>query len=644
MTIQVLENNTLVLPNDVEVGDIKQPVFYPQIKIKPWNNECNFSMRLAGSGITWDMVDDKVVWTSEDGKVESSFYWIEGEEKGIYEFDITLKEKPVSNVLAFTLKYKELLFFYQPELTQEEIDEGYERPDNVVGSYAVYHNSKINNEYKTGKAFHIFRPFATDSVSGTCWCDLFIDLDNEIATITIPEEFYNNAVYPLVVDPTIGYTTDGSSAATWFVKDRVYAVTWYNENIWAHVDSLTARTRSSTLTRDYKPLIYLMDYDNSNQLLVNGIGPTVTRNTTWNTITTNFSPKPIIRPRNTYSFGFMFGVDSIRLGYDNGNLYSSTHDSSNSYTTPAAMGGTASDTLSGKKWTMYITYTEDVANGYESEKVLFSKYRSNTSPEMITSDFFEGNELSDKWSGNTVFTTVSGNKLHIHDEDNINVLRYIYQSKNTARYSTFWACSAKLHSYFPTTISGTDPAQLSLTAACDPTRSRVVIGIKIQEDTDDHYVVNIRYADTNYYYDVPDGWTKSDPMWVKVTSQSELLSFYTSADGENYEKLLGPIYAGWSNQTVFYGTGVSLWSGDEGAYGTVEDFIFTDYGEIYPGAQIYTTTSGMGGLYLPVTYSGSETGYVQLSTDLDNQAATKMRIRKDGATYAIMTSVSGTYD
>ncbi len=31
---------------EVEVGDSKQEDFYPQTKIKRWDNECNFSVRL----------------------------------------------------------------------------------------------------------------------------------------------------------------------------------------------------------------------------------------------------------------------------------------------------------------------------------------------------------------------------------------------------------------------------------------------------------------------------------------------------------------------------------------------------------------------------------------------------------------------
>ena len=32
---------------EVEIGDSKQPDFYPQFKVMRWDNECNFSARLV---------------------------------------------------------------------------------------------------------------------------------------------------------------------------------------------------------------------------------------------------------------------------------------------------------------------------------------------------------------------------------------------------------------------------------------------------------------------------------------------------------------------------------------------------------------------------------------------------------------------
>jgi hypothetical protein len=123
---------------EVEVGDSKQPDFKPQVKIMRWDNEVNFSVRLKDDQVAIEAVttsQDKIVWSK--GKRDVNFYDLtEGE--GGYEFEVILKEKPATNKLEFTLNTKGLDFFYQPELTQEEKDQGATRPEKVVGSYAVY--------------------------------------------------------------------------------------------------------------------------------------------------------------------------------------------------------------------------------------------------------------------------------------------------------------------------------------------------------------------------------------------------------------------------------------------------------------------------------------------------------------------------
>jgi len=105
-----------------------------------------------------------------------------------------------------------LNFYYQPELTPEEIAEGAQRPENVVGSYAVYHASKANNQYKAGKAFHIYRPKIIDADGVEIWGELNVDTQTGKLTVTIPQDFLDKAKYPILVDPTFGYTTLGASA------------------------------------------------------------------------------------------------------------------------------------------------------------------------------------------------------------------------------------------------------------------------------------------------------------------------------------------------------------------------------------------------------------------------------------------------
>lgn len=138
-----------------------------------------------------------------------------------FDIDFTLDSKPDTNVFTYKIEgAEEFDFFYQPELTPEEIAEGAERPDNVVGSYAVYHKTKANHRvgstnYATGKAFHVYRPKAIDANGAEVWAEL--NYDNGTLSVTVPQRFLDEAVYPVVVDPTFGYTSQGASS-TFFAR------------------------------------------------------------------------------------------------------------------------------------------------------------------------------------------------------------------------------------------------------------------------------------------------------------------------------------------------------------------------------------------------------------------------------------------
>lgn len=218
---------------EVELGDSKDNAkFYPQAKIQRWDNEVNFSLRYKdGEGEKSESVeskDDTLVWSK--GQKEVHIYEKpEVAEDGGLEIEVVLKEKPISNVIEFSIETKGLDFFYQPELEDSEVEEVVERekisieeakrryrPENIVGSYAVYHSEKQGNytnvEYKTGKFCHIYRPLVKDSKGSEIWGKLNVDVENKLLTITIDEKWLESAVYPVIVDPTFGYSSIGASS------------------------------------------------------------------------------------------------------------------------------------------------------------------------------------------------------------------------------------------------------------------------------------------------------------------------------------------------------------------------------------------------------------------------------------------------
>lgn len=134
-----------------------------------------------------------------------------------FDIDFILDAKPDTNVFTYRIEGAEDFdFFYQPALTEQEIANGDGRPENVIGSYAVYHKEKANHRvgstnYATGKVMHIYRPKAIDANGNEMWAAL--SYADGVLSVTVPEKFLDAAVYPVIVDPTFGYTSIGASTS-----------------------------------------------------------------------------------------------------------------------------------------------------------------------------------------------------------------------------------------------------------------------------------------------------------------------------------------------------------------------------------------------------------------------------------------------
>lgn len=177
-------------------GDLDNPATLSAwLRIRQFNTDPD-SVRIDGDSIfVFGDFQSQAIYTLDDG----------------LEWTIFLRQKPISNALSYQIFSSNLSFLYQGELTRKEIERNANRPDSVVGSYAVYHSSRAHNEYKTGKVFHIYRPEAWDANGDTVWCDLNIDTINGILSLTLPIDFWDNASYPIVIDPHFGYDTMGAS-------------------------------------------------------------------------------------------------------------------------------------------------------------------------------------------------------------------------------------------------------------------------------------------------------------------------------------------------------------------------------------------------------------------------------------------------
>lgn len=196
--------------------------FVPNINASKWNDEAWLNINHSASIVTNQKERFK------DGKIEISVsglkhrYYID--EEGHLEYEIIFTQKPPINILTFDLDFSDgLKFLYQDTLenewekypegeTLEEYLQARYRPENVIDSYEIYWKKK-HNEFKTGKFAHWQRNKLTDAKGNWTWVDKFvIDSIAKKAFIYLPSKWLEEAIYPIILGPNLGYDTAGGSS------------------------------------------------------------------------------------------------------------------------------------------------------------------------------------------------------------------------------------------------------------------------------------------------------------------------------------------------------------------------------------------------------------------------------------------------
>ena len=196
------------------------------IALYAWGNECYFKISLLQRMLI------NANFYQQGTRPNGTPYMLYGNDNfrfrmyinnsGNFEFDAIIRNKSPQGryELPFNIDTKNLDFYYQPELTQEEINEGVDRPDSVINSYAVYHSTKRNNyikadgseeNYGTGKAFHIFRPKVWDNAGDTVWGTIRIDTVLNMMFVGVDSTWLANAVHPVTIDPEFGHNASPAS-------------------------------------------------------------------------------------------------------------------------------------------------------------------------------------------------------------------------------------------------------------------------------------------------------------------------------------------------------------------------------------------------------------------------------------------------
>lgn len=326
--------------DDVKVAVGEDGEFKPNMEISRWDGEVKMKLkpRLDDKTKTkkLDFENNKIKY--KEDKKEYHFYEIATSAEhpeGAYEFEIILLEKPATNTITLDIETEGLDFFYQPELTQEEIDEGAFRPENVIGSHAVYHSTKKNHiigqtNYGTGKAFHIYRPKIIDSNGWEVWGELNINTEQNIQTVAMPLDFWDNAVYPIrhATGETFGNTSAGGSS------------NYFSNNYWAGVNftspsdagtaiSLSFSAEDQVVGAAIKAVIVLVS---SSAIITNGVGNPVTTPTSKSWITSTFSTSPSLTPSVNYYLGFVANA-TMKIYHDTGSA-DLKYENDNNYSTP----------------------------------------------------------------------------------------------------------------------------------------------------------------------------------------------------------------------------------------------------------------------------------------------------------------------
>jgi RHS repeat-associated protein len=239
----------------------------PMVRFKKWNGTADFALSYNSVKGVADYSTERNVtkWSDDSESVEAyPLVAAEGMEEGGLEMEVVLATTSKTNTFNFTVSGADNLdFFYQPPLTQEKLESNIvrctetdcydekgavvvHRPENIVGSYAVYSKNKKDAisgkvDYGTGKVGHIYRPKVVDAVGTEVWA--IMSYQNGMLSITVPQAFLDKAIYPVRVDPTFGYgSVGGTNATTWNYVGSKFQMN--NEN--GTLTKISAYTRKDT--------------------------------------------------------------------------------------------------------------------------------------------------------------------------------------------------------------------------------------------------------------------------------------------------------------------------------------------------------------------------------------------------------------
>lgn len=336
---------------EVEVGDAKQDQFGCGSKVKRWHNHCNVSIHIP------DMKgklrrDKETAKFRGDGR-EAQFRTIAPNPfhpAGGIETDLLILEKPGVNSFPFTLNYKNIEFVRQPPLTQEEILLGASRPANIDGSYALFTTGpQINIDggmlWRAGKFGHLVRPPVIDADGVSVLADLRIE--SGVLWVDVVPGFMESARFPVLIDPTFGFTTQGGTAQS--VSANQYHSSLFTSPSDVGAASMISFYALSAAGTNAKGIIHL----HSDLTLVSA-GSAVSIPAGGSGAWRDSTLSPTLTAAIDYLLGSIYQGNAVTY-YDTGST-DQGHNGSNTYSTPGTL---VSPTHTTRKYSVYITYTSN---------------------------------------------------------------------------------------------------------------------------------------------------------------------------------------------------------------------------------------------------------------------------------------------
>lgn len=363
-----INNISLLLVLNDTKGYTKTSLNSSQFTISKWD-ESKFTGYLPTTISTTKSKVGNIDKVTLNNSIYSSEFYMNDSET--FEWEIVLTAKPKTNSFSIPIKLENINCYYQPPLNIEyndfvncnetdcwgnKIDESFpNRPENIVGSYACY-GIKKDNKYQTGKVLHIYRPFITDSNGSSEWCDL--NIEKNILNVSCSEKFLADAVYPVIIDPTFGYTTLGATTSQGPSND------WIIRRIGNPGEAGTAtsiswgvQVTSSTPAVLWKGALY----DASDNLLTPVTAEGSITNTTKHWATANFTNGPSVSNANFRISAIQdYNADNLlRYAYDSGGVLgdSDRFITAGSITYDTFNNPYPAHTDSANLYSVYATYT-----------------------------------------------------------------------------------------------------------------------------------------------------------------------------------------------------------------------------------------------------------------------------------------------